>query len=209
MCVGRLATCWTPCGTCGTRPTCGWRSPPCSIPGRNEATTRSPPNAWIRDHLGADVPLHFSAFHPDYKMRNTADTADVTRARRIGRREGCGLPTPATSTTREGGSTRCPGRGSRSGSRPVAMCHLRVSLPTTAAAGGAAIGRPVSRRRPGRRPCSGTRAPAPTCPRGQRAILCRYSLHRCLDFLGSFRVVGEPGLRVSVKKCRQWCNAFR
>lgn len=29
---------------------------------------------WIRDNLGEDVPLHFSRFHPDYKMRNLPPT---------------------------------------------------------------------------------------------------------------------------------------
>ena len=31
--------------------------------------------AWIAEHLGRDVPLHFTAFHPDYKMRDVARTA--------------------------------------------------------------------------------------------------------------------------------------
>ncbi len=47
----------------------GWRSPPCSVP---DVTTRrrekSLPNEWIRENLGVDVPVHFTAFHPDYKM---------------------------------------------------------------------------------------------------------------------------------------------
>jgi pyruvate formate lyase activating enzyme len=29
---------------------------------------------WIRDNLGAEVPLHFSRFHPNYKLRNIAPT---------------------------------------------------------------------------------------------------------------------------------------
>ena len=37
------------------------------------------------DHLGADVPLHFTAFHPDWKMRNVPPTPPQTlkQARRI------------------------------------------------------------------------------------------------------------------------------
>ena len=46
-------------------------------------------SCWVRDHLGPDVPLHFSAFHPDWKMTDTPATpaATLTRARRIARDE--------------------------------------------------------------------------------------------------------------------------
>jgi pyruvate formate lyase activating enzyme len=33
---------------------------------------------WIRDNLGADVPLHFTAFHPDYRMMDTPPTPAQT-----------------------------------------------------------------------------------------------------------------------------------
>ena len=29
---------------------------------------------WIADNLGPDVPLHFTAFHPDYKMLDIEHT---------------------------------------------------------------------------------------------------------------------------------------
>jgi pyruvate formate lyase activating enzyme len=56
------------------------------IPGQNdseeelEAMTR-----WVVEHLGPDVPMHFSAFHPDWKMMDTPPTppATVLRAREI------------------------------------------------------------------------------------------------------------------------------
>lgn len=40
---------------------------------------------WVVEHLGADVPMHFSAFHPDYKMTDTPRTPPETlrRARQI------------------------------------------------------------------------------------------------------------------------------
>ena len=40
---------------------------------------------WIADRLGPDVPLHFTAFHPDWKMTDKPHTpaATLTRARRI------------------------------------------------------------------------------------------------------------------------------
>src|SRR5688500_10953129 len=40
---------------------------------------------WVVDKLGPDVPLHFTAFHPDYKLLDRPPTppATLTRARRI------------------------------------------------------------------------------------------------------------------------------
>ena len=45
---------------------------------------------WIMDKLGSDVPLHFSAFHPDWKMRDKDNTPHetLTRARRIAKKNG-------------------------------------------------------------------------------------------------------------------------
>lgn len=36
---------------------------------------------WIRDNLGVDTPLHFSAFHPDYKLTNRISTSLSTLLR--------------------------------------------------------------------------------------------------------------------------------
>ena len=45
---------------------------------------------WVVDHLGPDVPLHFSAFHPDFKMLDKPRTppATLARARRIALSQG-------------------------------------------------------------------------------------------------------------------------
>jgi pyruvate formate lyase activating enzyme len=45
---------------------------------------------WIVDNLGQDVPVHFSAFHPDYKMRQLTQTPKETldKARKIAIRNG-------------------------------------------------------------------------------------------------------------------------
>ncbi len=56
------------------------------IPGHNDAPDETDRmTAWIVEHLGPDVPVHFTAFHPDYKMldvpRTPAET--LTRARDI------------------------------------------------------------------------------------------------------------------------------
>jgi pyruvate formate lyase activating enzyme len=41
--------------------------------------------AWILEHLGPDVPLHFTAFHPDFKLQDKPPTPPSTlhRARKI------------------------------------------------------------------------------------------------------------------------------
>ena len=40
---------------------------------------------WILEHLGPDVPLHFTAFHPDFKLQDKPRTpaATLDRARQI------------------------------------------------------------------------------------------------------------------------------
>jgi pyruvate formate lyase activating enzyme len=45
---------------------------------------------WIRDYLGSNVPLHFSAFHPDFKLQNFEHTPKQTliRAREIALKNG-------------------------------------------------------------------------------------------------------------------------
>lgn len=49
------------------------------IPGLNtDPTEVRAEAAWIRDHLGADTPLHFSAFHPDYRMMDRPPTPPQT-----------------------------------------------------------------------------------------------------------------------------------
>ena len=52
-------------------------------------------SAWFVEHLGPDVPLHFTAFHPDYRLKDSPPTpharggkahgADSTAGRRCGR----------------------------------------------------------------------------------------------------------------------------
>ena len=55
------------------------------IPGHNDSDAEIDAEcAWIAEHLGADVPLHFTAFHPDFKMLDVPPTPPATlrRARR-------------------------------------------------------------------------------------------------------------------------------
>lgn len=49
------------------------------IPTQNDSTNEiSDMCKWILDHLGSDVPLHFSAFHPDFKMLHIERTPKAT-----------------------------------------------------------------------------------------------------------------------------------
>ena len=66
---------------------------------------------WIADHLGPDVPLHFTAFHPDYKMTDVAATPPATlrRAREIALRQRPAPRLHRQRARREGGTTFCPG----------------------------------------------------------------------------------------------------
>ncbi len=65
--------------------------------------------AWVVEHLGPDVPLHFSAFHPAYKMRDRPRTAAATlsRARRIARDAGVRHAYTGNVHDARGGSTYC------------------------------------------------------------------------------------------------------
>jgi pyruvate formate lyase activating enzyme len=61
------------------------------IPGENDGDAELHAlAAWMREELGPEVPLHFSAFHPDYRMRDKPRTPHETliRARRIALAEG-------------------------------------------------------------------------------------------------------------------------
>ncbi len=70
-------------------------------------------SAWIAEHLGPDVPLHFTAFHPDFKMLDVPPTppATLTRARAIARRNGLHHVYTGNVHDPAGSSTYCPGCG--------------------------------------------------------------------------------------------------
>jgi pyruvate formate lyase activating enzyme len=81
------------------------------IPGKNDSDAEiREESRWIRRELGPDVPLHFTAFHPDYKMSDIAPTpaATVIRARRIAMDEGLNYVYTGNVHDREGGTTHCP-----------------------------------------------------------------------------------------------------
>ena len=65
---------------------------------------------WHYEHLGADVPLHFSAFHPDWKMMDTPHTQQETLSQARAIALGCGLHYVYTGNVHDpaGSSTYCP-----------------------------------------------------------------------------------------------------
>jgi pyruvate formate lyase activating enzyme len=80
------------------------------IPGENDGDAEIDALAsWVATELGVDVPLHFSAFHPDWRMRDTPPTPPetLTRARVIAM--GRGLHYVYTGNVHDpaGGSTWC------------------------------------------------------------------------------------------------------
>jgi pyruvate formate lyase activating enzyme len=66
---------------------------------------------WIAAKLGPDVPLHFTAFHPDWKMRDKPPTppATLTRAREIALRNGLNYVYTGNVHDAAGASTYCHG----------------------------------------------------------------------------------------------------
>ena len=84
------------------------------IPGHNDSDGEfDEMTAWIAAHLGPDVPVHFTAFHPDFKMLDVPPTppATLTRARAIARRNGLQYVYTGNVHDTAGSSTYCPGCG--------------------------------------------------------------------------------------------------
>jgi pyruvate formate lyase activating enzyme len=86
------------------------------IPGENDSEAEiEKASDWFAANLGPDVPWHFTAFHPDYKMLDKPPTppATLTRARTIARSKGLRYVYTGNVHDPEGGSTWCPGCGQR------------------------------------------------------------------------------------------------
>ncbi len=81
------------------------------IPGKNDSDEElTAMSKWIKKELGSDVPLHFSAFHPDYKMPDIPPTppATLVRAREIALKEGLHYVYTGNVHNIEGDTTFCP-----------------------------------------------------------------------------------------------------
>lgn len=86
------------------------------IPGHNDDSRELDAlSRWVCDELGPDVPLHFTAFHPDFKLRDAPSTPPqtLTRARHIALANGLRYVYTGNVHDVDGGSTYCHGCGQR------------------------------------------------------------------------------------------------
>ncbi|MCF7730204.1 MAG: AmmeMemoRadiSam system radical SAM enzyme [Akkermansiaceae bacterium] len=84
------------------------------IPGENDSDEElDRASDWFACNLGPDVPWHFTAFHPDFKMRDKPSTprATLRRARELARSKGLHHVYVGNVRDREAESTWCPGCG--------------------------------------------------------------------------------------------------
>ena len=84
------------------------------IPGENDSEAEiEAETQWIMENLGPDVPLHFSAFHPDWKMTDKQATApaSLSRARAIAIKNGLRYVYTGNVHDPAGASTYCHGCG--------------------------------------------------------------------------------------------------
>ena len=86
------------------------------IPGKNDSNEElREAAAWVATHLGPDVPWHFTAFHPDYRMRDVEPTSFETlqRARAIAGEAGMRYVYTGNIRDLDGSTTYCSGCGER------------------------------------------------------------------------------------------------
>ena len=84
------------------------------IPGENDSDAEiEAMTQWIAEELGPNVPLHLTAFHPDWKMKSTPSTSlrSLRRCRKIARAAGLRYVYTGNVHDFEGSSTYCPGCG--------------------------------------------------------------------------------------------------
>ena len=80
------------------------------IPGENDSSEElEKMTKWVVEKLGPDVPMHFTAFHPDYKMMEHPPTpaSTVMRAREIAMKNGVRYAYTGNVHDEEGGTTYC------------------------------------------------------------------------------------------------------
>lgn len=86
------------------------------IPGENDSDAEIEAlTQWVVENLGRDVPLHFTAFHPDYRMREKEVTPPQTviLAHQIARKNGIHHVYTGNISHKATGSTYCHGCGQR------------------------------------------------------------------------------------------------
>jgi pyruvate formate lyase activating enzyme len=80
------------------------------IPGENDSDAELEAlTQWVMENLGPDVPIHFTAFHPDWKMMNHSPTppSTLSRARRIAMKNGIRYAYTGNVHDEKGDSTYC------------------------------------------------------------------------------------------------------
>lgn len=80
------------------------------IPGKNDSDAEiDEMTRWVVAQLGPDVPMHFTAFHPDFRMLDIPNTppSTLSHARDIARSNGVRYAYTGNVHDAEGGSTRC------------------------------------------------------------------------------------------------------
>lgn len=80
------------------------------IPGENDSDAELEAlTQWVVENLGPDVPVHFTAFHPDWKMMNHSPTppSTLSRARRIAMKNGIRYAYTGNVHDEKGDSTYC------------------------------------------------------------------------------------------------------
>jgi pyruvate formate lyase activating enzyme len=86
------------------------------IPGYNDSDDElQEMTKWVVEKLGPDVPMHFTAFHPDYKLMDTPATplATLRHAREIAIENGVRYAYTGNVHDKAGDSTWCHGCGKR------------------------------------------------------------------------------------------------
>ena len=84
------------------------------IPGHNDSDAEiDRMTRWVVEALGPDVPMHFTAFHPDFKMLDIPPTppSTLTRARRIALANGIHFAYTGNVHDRDGDTTSCSACG--------------------------------------------------------------------------------------------------
>ena len=70
---------------------------------------------WVADEVGPDIPIHFTRFHPDYRLLNLPPTpvSTLERAREIALAKGLHYPFVGNVPGHPGNHTYCPGCGEK------------------------------------------------------------------------------------------------
>lgn len=113
------------------------------IPGENDSEAEIIAlSEWVGNELGPDVPLHFTAFHPDFKMLDRPRTPAVTltRARDLAMQAGLHYVYTGNVHDEPGSSTYCPSCGNKVIGRDW---HEITKWNMDAAGGCGACGRPI------------------------------------------------------------------